>query len=245
MAVDINPIAQGFYTAHEAARLIEVGNTRRILGWLRGYQDRQVGPLLARDYQSKKRRIEELSFLDLVEVRFIEHFRELGVKVMTLRKALANAREVFQHEKPLATDHFRFTAKENKKDILVEKVLLPAAEESHDRKLWSLITLQYEIYEVVCKRLLTGLSFDTGTRVATKWVPRPDRFPEFFIDPAIAYGQPVGPSAVPTGVLYRLWRAEGENLDKVANWYELSVDETRRAIEFEQELERPRQALAA
>src|SRR5579862_9281200 len=119
MVAETNPIEQGFYTAAEAARLIEVGNTRRILGWLRGYQDRQVGPLIARDYKSKKKRTEELSFLDLIEVRFIEHFRELGVKVGTLRAALNNARVVFQHDKPLATDHFRFTAKENKKDILV------------------------------------------------------------------------------------------------------------------------------
>jgi hypothetical protein len=35
--------------------------------------------------------VQEVSFLDLVEVRFVEHFREVGVKVRTLRRALEAA----------------------------------------------------------------------------------------------------------------------------------------------------------
>ena len=89
----INLLAAGFYTVQEAARLIEVGSVRRITGWLRGYPGRNVEPLLTRDY-AKIGDYEELSFLDLMEVRFVEHFREQGVKVRTLRRALENARPI-------------------------------------------------------------------------------------------------------------------------------------------------------
>jgi hypothetical protein len=37
---DLNPLARGFYTVQEAARLIEVGSTHRIYGWLKGYRGR-------------------------------------------------------------------------------------------------------------------------------------------------------------------------------------------------------------
>lgn len=99
----INPLAAGFYTISDAARLIEVGSARRILGWLRGYPKRRIGPLLNRDFMPIGGH-EELSFLDLMEIRFVEYLREQGVKVQTLRKALENARIVFKEEKPLASE---------------------------------------------------------------------------------------------------------------------------------------------
>jgi hypothetical protein len=45
-----NPLARGFYTVGEAARLIEVGNARRIHHWLRGYPGSGAGPLLKRGW---------------------------------------------------------------------------------------------------------------------------------------------------------------------------------------------------
>ena len=88
----VNPLAAGFYTVPEAARLIEFGDARRIYGWLRGYPRSTMGPLLRRDYQPIEGD-EELSFLDLMEVRAIEHFRESGVRAKTLRRAIEEARD--------------------------------------------------------------------------------------------------------------------------------------------------------
>jgi hypothetical protein len=231
----INPLGRGFYTVSEAARLIEVGNRRRILGWLNGYPKRTTGPLITRDYEPIENR-QEMSFLDLLEVRFVEHFREQGVRIQTLRRSLETARELWKVEKPLATSHIRFTARKDGKDVLAEEVLKPAAEESNDPKLLSLCTRQYQIYSAIRDLLVKGLSFDPHTHLAVRWKPRPDKFPDVVIDPVIAYGRPIGPSKIPTAILYDAWKAEGRRLDPVSDWYEVSLAEAKMAVDFELEL---------
>lgn len=239
-----NPLVRGFYSISEAARLIEVGNRRRILGWLEGYPNRSAGALIRRDYRPIDRR-QELSFLDLLEVRFIEHFREQGVRVQTLRRCVETARELWRTEKPLATSHIRFKARKDGRDVLAEEVLKPAAQESKDPKLLSLCTRQYEFYVAIQDILVKGLSFDPHTHFATRWVPRPQRFPEVAIDPTIAYGRPAGPSKVPTSVLYAAWEAEGRKLDPVSDWYEVTLAEAKVAVEFELELRQELSVAAA
>lgn len=239
---DINLLASGFYTVSDAARLIEVGSAQRILGWLRGYPRRDIGPLLTRDFPPIAG-TQELSFLDLMEVRFVEHFREQGVKVRTLRRSLETARKVFGEPKPLATSKIRFVARQDKRDVFVEEVLRPVAEETGDRKLWSLITKQYEIYEFIRDRLASSIRFDPDTALANRWIPRPNEFPEIVIDPRVAYGQPIVPGRVPTRALFDAWRAEDENLDAVADWFDVPVTEAKMAVAFEQLLLKPRRAV--
>lgn len=237
-----NPLARGFYTVTEAARLIEVGSARRIYGWLEGYPRREIGPLLTREYQPIDRR-QELSFLDLIEVRFVEHFREHNVKVSTLRNAIANARRVFKEEKPLASNRIVFVT--DGKDIFVEEVLKPTAKESNDTALWSLVTKQYEIYEFIRNRLIRSITFDLKTHLAKQWVPRPEQFPDIVIDPRIAYGQPIVPSKIPTGALFDAWEAEGHDTNAVAQWFDVPAAEVALATDFERLIRMPREALAA
>jgi hypothetical protein len=233
-----NPLARGFYTVAEAARLIEVGNAPRIRGWLRGYPGREIGPLLYRDYHPVNR-AEELSFLDLIEVRFVEHFREQGVKIGTLRRALETAREVFKEEKPLSTDRFIFVPRDDGRDIFVEEVMKPSAKETDDRTLWSLVTKQYEIYTLIRDKLARGVSFDPATHLAKHWVPRPKSFPSIYLDPRIAYGQPVGPHMVPTQTLYESWLAEKEDIGAVADWFDVPIAEAQTGVDFELALRMP------
>jgi uncharacterized protein (DUF433 family) len=230
-----NPLVRGFYSIPEAARLIEVGNTRRIHGWLRGYPKRSKGPLIRRDYEPIED-CEELSFLDLLEIRFIEYFREQGVRVQTLRRAVETARDIWKTEKPFSTSRIKFTARKDGKDVIAEQVLKPTAESEHDPKLLSLCTRQYEIYAAIREILIKGLSFDPHTHLAVSWKPRADRFPEVVINPTIAYGRPFVPSKVPTATLFEAWKAEGQQFEPVADWYEVPIAETKMAVEFEQEL---------
>jgi uncharacterized protein (DUF433 family) len=238
----INPLARGFYTVQEAARLISVGVTNRIYGWLRGYPDRQIGPLLVRDY-TPIGGTEELSFLDLMEVRFVEHFREHGVKARTLRIAAAKLRQEFHTSHPFAMDRMVLVA--DKVDILVEEILKESAAEAKDPRLRSLLTGNYVIYEAIKQGLLPGVRFDTGTHLARTWAPVPDLFPRIVIDPRIAYGHPVVPSRVPTATLYDAWHAEKENVDAVSYWYEVPTAEIVEAVKFERHLDTRRAARAA
>lgn len=243
MNVETNPLARGFYTVQDAARLIEVGSTRRILGWLRGYPKSQTGPLLMRDFQPIGGR-EELSFLDLTEVRFVEHFREQRVAMRTLRRALVTAREVFKDEKPLASRRIQFVTTVDRKNLFSEEVLKPAAKATDDTRLWSLLTKQYEIYELIMHRLERGVRFDPKTELANGWAPRPEKFPAITIDPKIAYGQPALPNGFPTHTIYESWEAEGQDYGSVSDWFDMPLDDVQMAVAFEQHINNQAKAAA-
>jgi hypothetical protein len=237
-----NPLALGFYSVQEAARLIDVGSTRRIYGWLRGYKGRAAGPLINREFEPLDGQ-EEISFLDLMELRLIEALREENVKPNTIRRAIIDARELFSFEKPFATD--RIVLRTDGKHIFVEEVLRKVAKEENDRRLWNLITKQYEHYELIERTLLNGVAFDPETHVAKTWKPRPNKYPAIIIDPRIAYGKPVTPHHVPTEAIYEIWKVENDNVTAAADWFAIGVDEAEIAIRFQQDLLRPREELAA
>lgn len=237
-----NPLAQGFYTVPEAARLIQVGSPRRIYGWLRGYAGRDVGPLLDRDYQPVGD-TEELSFHDLMEVRFVEHFRDYGVKVRSLRIAANALRKELNTKHPFASQRVILTA--DKSDVFVKEVFHKAAEEADDIRLRSLTTNNYVMYEALKQALIPGVEFSATTELVHRWKPMPDKFPNIIIDPRIARGQPVLPKGIPTGVLFDNWKAENKNVDSVALWYNLKSTDVLQAIKFEQALDKDFQRRAA
>ncbi|MFL1875703.1 hypothetical protein ACIKT0_10970 [Hansschlegelia beijingensis] len=237
-----NPLSLGFYSVNEAARLIEMGSARRIYGWLRGYPGRQAGPLIARQFQPLNG-AEEISFLDLMELRLIEMLREQDVRPRTIRAAINEARKIFGNEKPFATD--KILLKTDGKRVFVEEVLKKAAKDEQDRRLWNLVTKQYEHYELIERSLIQGVVFDPKTSLARTWNPRPNRFPDIIIDPRLAYGKPVVPSKIPTEAIFDLWKAEGESLEAASNWLEVPISEADMAVRFEQELRRQPEPLAA
>jgi hypothetical protein len=237
-----NPLAQGFYTVQDAARLIESGSARRIYGWIRGFPNRATGPLIIRQYDPFDEQ-EEIGFLDLMELRLIETFREHDVKPRTIRHALIHARELFRNEKPFATD--RIALRTDGRHIFVEEILINAAKQERDTRLWNLITKQYEHYELIERTLLEGVKFDPISHVAKTWIPRPKTFPNIIIDPRIAYGRPTTPSNIPAESIHDLWRAENKDLSAVADWFSIAVDEVEMAVNFQEGILRPREALAA
>ena len=228
----VNPLARGFYTVSEAARLIENGSRSRIYGWLRGYPRSDLGPLLDRDFEPIGGR-EELSFIDFVEVRFVEHFREHGVKARPLRIAADRLRERFETEHPFATNGVYLVA--DKADVFLA-TMREAAKEASDRVLESLTTKNLVMYEMIRKYLVPGLQFDEHTRFVRRLPPRPITFPKILVDPMVAYGQPAVPSGVPTSVLYDAWVSEGEDVDEAAYWHDVTAQEVRMAVEFENEI---------
>ncbi|MGV9009823.1 hypothetical protein [Brevundimonas sp.] len=228
-----NALARGFYTVPEAARYIESGSATRIRGWLNGYRQSGVSPLIDRDYQPIDNR-QELSFLDLIEVRFVEYFRQHGVSVRALRSAGAEARRLFDSPRPFASSDITF--KTDGKSVFVEHALKPAAKKTEDHKLWQLVTKQYELYEVMERSLINGVGFNPKSHLAETWKPRPDTFPKVIINPRLAYGHPVIESKLPTSALYDAWLAEGQDLDEVAYWFDVKSNVVDQAVRFEQSI---------
>lgn len=237
-----NPLGQGFYTVPEAARLIEHGNARRIYGWLRGFPNRATGPLIDRQFRPIENR-EEVGFLDLMELRLIEALRDYDVKPRTIRRALIEARELFNSNKPFATD--RIVLRTDGKHVFVEEILKKAARDERDKKLWNLITKQYEHYELIERTLTSGVAFDPATHLATTWIPRPLAFPHIRIDPHIAYGRPITTGNIPADAIFDAWKAENDNYPAVAEWFQIPAEEVEMAVRFQEELLRSPEALAA
>ncbi len=242
----MNILGQGFYTTKEAAQLIEIGNLHRIQAWLDGYRNSMAGPLLIRDYRHHvDHSLHELSFFDLMEVRFVEFFRDHGVKLNTLRAGLETAREVFKTEKPFATNLIRFTVSKDKRAIYVKESDRQIATQNEDPRLWNLLTKQYEIVEITHDLIERNIEFDTNTHLARYWYPRHKEFPQVVINPLKAYGKPTVGNGTPTQVIYNVWLAENKDIGQIKNWFEISYTDAQAAINFEIHLRGERQGLAA
>jgi uncharacterized protein (DUF433 family) len=237
-----NPLAAGFYTVPEATRLIRVGNAQRIYGWLKGYPGRQIGPLLDRDFAPIDDQ-QELSFLDLMEVRFVEHFRVHGVKVRSLRRAAASLRTEFKTKHPFALSKVLLAA--DKADVFVVEAFRKAAEAEADPRLRSLTTHNYVMYEAIKQSLVPGIEFDPASHLARQWAPLPDRFPSIVINPLRAFGRPALPRGIPTETIREVWEGEGQRADPVAEAYGISTKDVMDAVDFERALDAPLESVAA
>lgn len=223
-----DPVAGGFYTVREAARLLHIESSRRIRDWLTGHTHSGAGPIIRAQYK-RIGQTQELGFLDLMEVRFIEHFRRQNISLQSLRRAAINARKELQMDHPFATSDVRFMT--DRKELFLQ-----TARETGDNFLLNLMTNQIEIYEAFEHSLAQALTFDPHSGIARRWRPQPNNFPNIIIDPKIAYGHPVVvPSNVPTAAIFNLWRAE-KDVRTAADWFEISRDHAQEAVNFELDL---------
>ena len=215
-----DPLAGGFYTVAEAARLLQLGSAQRVVRWLSGSE-----PVVLRQYE-KVGRQHEIGFLDLLEIRFIEHFRARGLSLQSLRRCAQNARTVLKVDHPFATSNVRFQSDR-------KRVFLDTAEEMGDRKLLDLMVNQYAIVKFIEDTLARDLEFDVSG-LAREWRPRPDKCPAIIINPLYAFGRPVvGSEHVPTTTVLNLFEAENGNKSAVAKWFGITEEEADQAVRFE------------
>src|ERR1019366_6915161 len=84
--------------------------------WLRGYdygkgaKRRHSQPLWVPDYTNDDDTI-ELSFRDLIELRFVKAFRDVGLSVRTVRECFMRAVEAVHDTRPFSTQLFRTDGK--------------------------------------------------------------------------------------------------------------------------------------
>jgi uncharacterized protein (DUF433 family) len=113
------------------------------------------------------------------------------------------------------------------------KIFGQVAEEENDKRTWDLATNQYEMWDAIEGVIANGVEFSPSTELAKLWRPRPD-CPDVIIDPHVAFGRPaIGDRGVPTVVLFRQWRAEGGDAERVASWFPVTTEEVAQAVEFE------------
>lgn len=224
-----DPLLNGFYTVREAARLLRIDSPQKIRGWIAGHSNSHSGAIIQRTH-TPINNIHEVSFLDLMEMRFINYYRQKNIPLQTLRVAAKNARDELKTTHPFALSSVRFMNER-------KKIFLDTASEVGDRKLLNLITKQFEIYQVLEQILEIGVKFDAQTGLAKEWHPDERLAPNVYINPHYAFGQPVvGEKAIATSAIYKTYQAEEGNKGKVADWYGIDPALVSEAVRFEASL---------
>jgi uncharacterized protein (DUF433 family) len=230
----------GFYTGTEAAKLLRFqpgeqqgngrpvspGTLRRVL---RGYHFQYRGrrhfspPLWHTDFPSDKGPL-ELSFRDLIELRFVKILRDAGLGLPTIRACFERAREFIADERPFSTRRFRTDGK---------SIFLEITKDIAEGELIDLKHRQYVFRRVVAPSH-HDLEFEADS--VARWFPLGEARRAIVIDPKRAYGQPLVDSfAVTTASLARALKTEG-TIKEVSRLFGVPVPVVRQAIEFDNKL---------
>lgn len=219
----------GFYSVADAARLLRMPklNIRR---WLAGYsymrkgELHEVAPLWVPELPKVDNTI-ELSFRDLIELRFVHSFTQAGVGLLAIRNCLDYARQVIDSDRPFLTSRFRTDGR----TIYLESV---AKSEDDEGVLLDLRRHQYAIKRVI-ERSFHDLDIEADE--VARWRPYKGK-DTIILDPERSFGKPIASaSGVPTAALADAVAAEG-SADRVAAMYEVTVEAVRDAVKFESEL---------
>ena len=222
-ASDTDVLGRGVYGSADGLRLI---NFRRrpepnartisrqtIARWLRGYdyvshgERRHSGPLWTPDYESMDDTL-ELSFRELIELRFVKTFRDVGLSLATIRSCFQRAVEEVQDERPFSTRRFRTDGK---------TIFLEITNAVKEGELIDLKRRQSVFHRIVAPSL-HDLEFDAD--VVSRWYPLGLTRRSIVIDPARSFGRPIVAEGVPTEILSQAVETEG-SIERVARFYEV------------------------
>jgi len=223
------PLDVGFYTVPEAARLLRV-TARSVNRWLGGYTYRDkdgasiaAEPLWLPEIPKYGANL-ELSFRDLIELRFVTAFVSQGFGLRVIRRCLENARRILNEVRPLATRKFRTDGR----TIFLE-ALVQESDEAN-----GVIDLRDNqlAFRAVIEPTFKDLDFE-GDLVA-RWRPHRGR-KTIVLDPKRAFGAPIlADYGIPTAALAAAANANG--VEGAARLFETTVPLVREALLFETSL---------
>lgn len=218
-------IGIGLYTAVEAQRLLGV-SASTIGRWLRGYEKKGVtyDPLWISQVNLNDGAV-YLGFRDLMEVRAANQFINAGVSPQAVRKAIIEAQIYVDDERPLSTTKFKTDGR---------SIFLEIAHGDEDAKLLDLFKKQFAFSKIM-ERSLKDVEFD-GVSPNRWWIG--SKKAGIVIDPAHSFGQPIEhETGIPTVVLAQAVVAEG-SVAKAARAWCVEPKHVRKAVKFEQSLQR-------
>jgi uncharacterized protein (DUF433 family) len=220
-------VGVGLYTMADAALLLK-SNPRKLRRWLGGYtykennDIRHVPPLWVPDIPRFDDDI-EVSFRDLIELRFVRAFLDMGLGLQAVRNCLEYARQCIQTDRPFSSGRFRTDGR----TIFLESLVAAG-----EPKLLDLKAKQY-VFKQVVEQSFRDLDLEGGT--VTRWRPYKGK-ESIVIDPTRSFGQPISAvSGTPTVVLAEAVVAEG-SLSRVAAIFEVERSVVQDAVRFHQEL---------
>lgn len=217
----------GIYSISEASRLsgVSQGRLRR---WLSGYTWRK-GSRTSSTAALWRRQLPEiegslaLGFLDLIEARLIDAFRNAGVPWSEIKSAGTKACALLDIDHPFATHRFATDGR---------RIFVEILSTEGEATLLELSKSQYAFDKIVRPSFIRNIDFEESA-VRWWWMGRKR---SVVIDPMRQFGAPiVAASGVPTRVLYDSYVAE-DSVSRVADLYEVDARTVRDAIDFEERL---------
>ena len=219
-------LATGIYSISQAAMLLDI-HPARLRGWVCGHHGAKGRPLIRAELPRVDHRI-ALSFVNLIEAKFIATFASKGLSVLSMRYMAEEAERFLAHPHPFATD---WIFKTDGKRIYVE-----AIERANDPCLYDLKGHNFAMHQVLEREFVDGVEFNAGG-LANAWFPRKRIAPNVLVTPKISFGAPaLADSGVPTETLVSASVAEGGDLETVARWFDVPPEQVLEAVEFENNL---------
>lgn len=232
------PLGVGIYSRAEASRLLGM-TAQRISRWVCGYryswtldgavQRARQPPVIKTDLPRLDSAL-AISFLELMELRVVKAFIDLGVPLQTVRVAWDHARAAFRTEHPFA----------NRRVYVDEgRIFMP----TDDRRPLSAVlevSSRRQPFQLIAGRIFLqsaeDVDFNRQTRLARRWWPLGLGTP-IILDPRIAFGAPVVESTGIRTEIIALY-ARGRSPSQVANAFEIDDNRVRAALRFETQLRR-------
>jgi uncharacterized protein (DUF433 family) len=209
-------VGNGIYSLSDASFITGIHH-RKINRWIKGYRRKEkfFDPVLDADYEPIEKHY-SISFLDLIELFFVNAFMEHGVSLQTIRKTYEKAQEYTNFEHPFSTLKFKTDGK-----IILAEI--------DDKVLLNLLNNQLAIKKILDPFFTDVLEFDNNV-VNKYWPLGKDR--QVVLDPNRSFGKPiVNREGVPVMTLVNAYKAEG-SIKGVAEWYEVSNESVQDAVDY-------------
>jgi DNA-binding transcriptional MerR regulator len=181
---------RGAYGVAEGLRLLNFSHSNApvrqvsrntVARWLRGYDFGTDGkhhsePLWHPDYLNEDNLI-EFSFRDLIELRFVKAFRDIGLPLPTIRECYQRAAAEVDDERPFSTHKVRTDGK---------TIFLEITEGIQEAKLMDLRRRQ-NVFRTIVAPSLKDFEFDASA--VARWFPLGITRRSIIIDPTRAFGR--------------------------------------------------------
>ncbi len=208
----------GLYSLGEAARIVGADRSK-VRRWLRPEDQ-----LVPRVLDPRERTV---TFVELMELHFIQMFRAAGVSLQTIRRVSQTAANRFETNYPFSVKRFDTDGrtvfatllKEHESELIVEDLRCG----------------QY-VFDQVMRPFFKKLDYHGVDEVARYWPL--EKKSRVVLDPDRKFGKPIdAETGVQTRALYDATVAgEGQDYAEVAKWFDVPLAAVESAVAFEHSL---------
>jgi len=235
-ARNIDFFETGIFTVGQVARLTRIPDSR-VRRWMRGYsyptakgRGRQ-GPLWTPVLPQPEGAL-ILSFNELIEIRAIDKFCQVGVSLIRVRQAIDELSESEEIEFPFSSRKIITDG-----SALYSKLIIEGKELSDDSGRPILVELgrkkQVVSYDTILNTIVEGLGFEG--ELVSFYFPDKGRFSRVVVDPRYAFGYPtIKGSRLEVEVLALAFKSH-PSIGYVAEWFEIEKESVEEAVSFHEQ----------